>query len=35
MGDWMVRQGLAAGSSGCFGIQIDGVGFSQVVTGQG
>lgn len=31
-GIWRVRQGGAAGSSGCFGIQVDGVGFTQVIT---
>jgi hypothetical protein len=32
-GIWHLQQGLAAGWSGCWGIQIDGVGFSEVVVG--
>jgi hypothetical protein len=32
-GIWQIRQGLAAGSSRCFGIQIDGASFTEVVTG--
>jgi hypothetical protein len=32
-GIWRVRQGVAAGWSGCFGIQVDGAGFTQVITG--
>jgi hypothetical protein len=31
-GIWHIRQGLATGSS-CFGIQVDGAGFTEVVTG--
>lgn len=34
-GLWHIRQGLAAGWSHCFGIQVDGPGFSEVVTGIG
>jgi hypothetical protein len=32
-GIWHIRQGLATGSSSCFGIQVDGAGFTEVVTG--
>jgi len=32
-GTWHVRQGLAAGWSHCFGIQVDGPGFTEVATG--
>lgn len=34
-GIWNVRQGLAAGWSHCFGIQVDGAGFTEVFTGNG
>jgi hypothetical protein len=34
-GVWNVRQGLAAGWSHCFGIQVDGAGFTEVATGIG
>ena len=33
-GIWDVRQGWAAGWSGCFGFQLDSAGFSEVITGQ-
>lgn len=32
-GIWHLQQGLAAGWSGCWGIQVGGVGFSEVVVG--
>ncbi len=32
-GIWHLQQGLAAGWSGCWGIQVDGLGFSEVVVG--
>jgi len=31
---WHVRQGWAAGWSGCWGFQLDGLDFSQVITGE-
>jgi hypothetical protein len=34
-GVWKVRQGLAAGWSHCFGIQVDGAGCTEVATGIG
>jgi hypothetical protein len=34
-GQWQIRQGLAAGWSHCFGIQVDGPGFTEVATGNG
>ena len=33
-GIWDVRQGYAAGWSRCFGFQLDGAGFSEVITGE-
>jgi hypothetical protein len=34
-GIWHIRQGLATGWSHCFGIQVDGAGFTEVFTGNG
>jgi hypothetical protein len=35
LGRWLVRQGISLGWSHCVGIQIDGVGFTEVITAVG